>query len=67
MKKIKVGIIGTGGISACHIAGYKALENVELYAFCDINKERAEKCAEKHNVKHIFTDYFEDLQECDRI
>jgi len=44
MDKIKVGIIGAGGISACHIAGYKALENVELYAVCDINEQRAFDC-----------------------
>jgi len=39
-KTIKVAIIGTGGISECHIEGYKKLPEVELYAFCDINRER---------------------------
>jgi len=62
MDKIKVGIIGTGGISYCHIAGYKALDNVDLYAVCDINKERASKCAEANGIKHVFTDYNEMLK-----
>lgn len=62
MNKIKVGIIGTGGISNVHIAGYKALENVELYAACDINEQRAKDCAEKHGMKHVFTDYNEMLK-----
>lgn len=57
MNKLKVGIIGTGSISQSHILGYKALENVELYALCDINKERVEACANKHAVKLTFTDY----------
>lgn len=62
MKKIKVGIIGAGGISECHIAGYKALENVELYAVCDINEQRALNCSKKHGIKHVFTDYNEMLK-----
>lgn len=65
MKKVKVGIIGAGSISEVHIAGYKALENVELYAVCDINEERAKSCAEKNGFKHIFTDYDEMLKLAD--
>lgn len=62
MKKIKVGIIGTGDISSVHIQGYKALENVELYAACDLNEQRVRKVAEEHNIKHVFTDYNEMLK-----
>ena len=62
MKKIKMGIIGAGNISECHIAGYKALENVELYAVCDINEQRAIDCSKKHEFKHVFTDYNEMLK-----
>jgi hypothetical protein len=40
MAKIKIGIIGVGNISECHIAGYKCSPDAELYAFCDINEER---------------------------
>lgn len=57
MEKIKVGIIGAGSISECHISGYKALDNVELYAVCDINEQRAANCANKHNIPYFFTDY----------
>jgi predicted dehydrogenase len=62
MKKIKVGIIGTGSISGVHITGYKALSNVELHAVCDINESRARACAERNGIKHIFTDYNEMLK-----
>ncbi|HEX2926812.1 MAG TPA: Gfo/Idh/MocA family oxidoreductase, partial [Ruminiclostridium sp.] len=62
MKKVKIGIIGAGNISEVHIAGYKALDNVELYAVCDINEERARNSAEKNGFKHVFTDYNEMLK-----
>ena len=65
MGKIKIGIIGAGGISECHISGYKALENVELYAVCDINEQRAINCSKKHDFKHVFTDYNEMLKLCE--
>lgn len=62
MKKIRVAIIGTGGISNLHMAGYKALENVEVVAVCDINKERAQMYAKKYNIPNVFTDYNEMLK-----
>lgn len=62
MNKIKIGVIGTGNISGAHISGYKALDNVELYAACDINEERVKACAEKNGFKHVFTDYNEMLK-----
>ena len=40
MSKLKVGVIGVGGISEMHIGGYKANPNVEIVAFCDINEQR---------------------------
>lgn len=57
MEKIKVGIIGTGGISAVHAAGYEALENVVIHSACDISEQRVREFAKKHDVQNIFTDY----------
>ncbi len=31
MEKLKIAIIGVGGISEAHISAYKALPDVELY------------------------------------
>ncbi|MCU6709610.1 Gfo/Idh/MocA family oxidoreductase [Paenibacillus sp. J5C_2022] len=36
MKKIRVGIIGSGGIAAGHLRAYQAMENVEIVAAADI-------------------------------
>ena len=58
MKKIKIGIVGNGGISRMHAEGYKKLGNVEIYALCDINKERADAMAKDYGVpaERVFTD-----------
>lgn len=55
-KKIKVGIIGVGGIAQSHISAYKANPNVEVYAFCDINEQRLKQQGEAHGVTKLFTD-----------
>ncbi len=64
MSKIKVGIIGIGSISHCHINAYLKNPHVELYAFCDVNKERALAAAEKYNIPagRVFSDMHEMLK-----
>jgi len=56
MAKLKIGVIGVGGISEAHIGGYKKNPNVELTAFCDINEERLKEKGEKYGVTHLYTD-----------
>lgn len=61
-KKIKIGIIGVGGISTAHIPAYLANPNVELYAFCDIDEDRLNMMAEKYNITRKYTDLNEMLK-----
>ncbi|MDD7739821.1 MAG: Gfo/Idh/MocA family oxidoreductase [Fusicatenibacter sp.] len=61
-KKIKVGIIGVGGISNEHIQAYLKNPNVELYAFCDINENQLKKMSEKYGITRCFTDKDEMLK-----
>ena len=56
MDKKKIAVIGVGGISECHIAGYKQNPNAELVAFCDINETRLREKGAKHGVTNLFTD-----------
>ena len=43
-KTYRIGIIGCGGIAnGKHMPSLSKLDNVEMVAFCDIVKERAEK------------------------
>jgi len=64
MKKLKAAIIGTGGISGEHANGYMKNPDVELYALCDIVKERVEEKALKYGVplERTFTDKDEMLK-----
>lgn len=57
MSKIKIGIIGVGSISVEHIKAYINNPEVELYAFCDINKERLNEMAQKYNISKTYVDY----------
>lgn len=63
-KKLKIAVIGCGGISNCHLGGYANNANCEIYALCDINRERAEEKAKKYNVplERVFTDKDEMLK-----
>lgn len=55
---LRVGIIGNGGISNCHMHGYKALgDRVEIVACCDINEAKAKDYAERYNIPHYYTDH----------
>ena len=39
---LRVGIVGTGGISQYHMMGYQALpQQVQVVACCDIDEEKA--------------------------
>ena len=58
---IKVGVIGTGGISGVHLGGYSRNPNVEIYALCDINEKNLARRAEEYKVSRTFTDYREML------
>ena len=69
MKKLKVGIVGVGGISEFHISGYKRNPNVELYAFCDINEQRLKEKGARHGITRLYTDVNEmvKLEELDAV
>jgi predicted dehydrogenase len=62
--KLRVGIIGVGGIAeGKHMPSLAKIDAVDMVAFCDIIKERAEKGAAKYGVHgaKVYTDYTEML------
>lgn len=62
MAKTRVGIIGCGGISNCHMAGYRALpDTVEVVACCDIDENKLKNYAAANNIPAYYTDYNEML------
>ena len=66
MSKLKVGIIGTGGISHEHMKGYLALpDDVEIVGLCDIDEAKVYSYAESYGIdkKYVYTDYNKMLSE----
>ncbi|MCK5739887.1 Gfo/Idh/MocA family oxidoreductase [bacterium] len=65
-KKLKVGVIGSGGIAqGTHLPAWQELEaegRVELTALCDINESIVTAAAKKFGAKKTFTDYAKMLE-----
>jgi len=65
MRNIKIGFIGCGAIAKNkHMTSLSKLPNVEIVAFCDIIKERAEEAKEKFGTAdaRVYEDYNELLK-----
>lgn len=63
MKKLRIGIIGTGNISHCHMAGYKRLsDRVEVVAACDIDEAKLHGYCKQYGIPSEYTDYNEMLR-----
>ena len=59
-KKVRIGVIGTGGIAnGAHLPGYSQIPDAcEIFAMCDIDPVALEKTSAKYpDVPHTFTDY----------
>ena len=57
-KKLKIAVIGAGGIaSLAHMPGYAKMDNVEIVAICDINRDKAEKLAREYYIPHVCENY----------
>ena len=66
MDKVKIGIIGCGGIAnKKHMPSLKSLPNVEMVAFCDIIEERALKAKANFGTPDakVYIDYKELLKD----
>ena len=60
VKKIRVGIIGCGGIAnGKHMPSLSRLNNVEMVAFCDVIEKRALDAKQKYGTADakVYTDY----------
>ena len=58
MKKLRLGLVGSGNMMAIHVKGVLQLDNVEIVAVCDIVEENARKVADAlGGTAKIFSDY----------
>ena len=65
-KRLKVGIIGCGGIAnGKHLPSLKAINRVDLVAFCDLIEEKAIKAAKEYGTPDakVYTDNQELLKD----
>lgn len=65
MKKIRVCVVGCGRIATLNVMGYRDYPDAEVYAVCDLNRERAEAFAKETGASKIYTDYEEALRDPD--
>jgi predicted dehydrogenase len=66
MKKMRIGIVGCGGIANNkHLPAIQKNGNFEAVAFCDIKKDRAEEARFKYGTQdaRVYTDYRELVKE----
>ncbi|MBN1556267.1 MAG: Gfo/Idh/MocA family oxidoreductase [Phycisphaerae bacterium] len=56
-KKLRVGIVGAGAIGTVHANAYKAVDEIETAAFCDVNETALQKAADTFGVSNCFTDF----------
>jgi myo-inositol 2-dehydrogenase / D-chiro-inositol 1-dehydrogenase len=60
--RVRIGAIGTGGIANTHFRNILRIPGVELAAFCDVARDRAEQAAERHSPQaRVYTDFREML------
>ena len=65
-KPLKVGLVGTGGISNRHLTAYlEHPERVRLTAVCDIIEPLAQAYAKKAGVEAVYTDLDDMLRQAD--
>lgn len=58
--KLKIGIIGAGGIAkVSHLPAYARMDNVEIVAICDIIPEKAKLLAEEYGISQVFENYMD--------
>ncbi|NKB70772.1 MAG: gfo/Idh/MocA family oxidoreductase [Candidatus Latescibacteria bacterium] len=62
-KKLRVGIIGAGGIAGAHMRYYAQMDDVELVALADISEAAMAAKAEEYGVESCYTDYKKMLKE----
>lgn len=66
-KKIKIGIVGTGGMANNQANNFKKIPGVELTTCLDVVPGRAEEFAKKHNFQHAAKNLADLLNQVDAV
>ena len=58
MKKLKIGLVGCGGMMSTHLQGVKYVEDAQIVAVCDIIESRAREVSDSlENHPRVFTNF----------
>jgi predicted dehydrogenase len=66
-KKIRIGIVGTGGMANAHAHNFNSIPNVELTSCLDVVPGRAEEFAKKHGIQFVARNLDELLEQVDAV
>ena len=67
MEKVRLGLIGCGGMMKNHAQAFNMVENIEITAVCDLDIERAKDVASVLNDPYVTNDYKTMVDEIDAI
>ncbi len=51
MRKLRVSLIGLGGVAGVHLEGYKKVDEIEVVASAEIQRDRLNQMVEKWGFK----------------
>ena len=63
--KLRVALIGAGGIARAHMRYYQDMDDVEMVAVADVVLERARDCCEEYEIPQAYADYAEMLHQAE--
>ncbi len=61
-EKLRIGLIGAGGIAGTHTNNYKKFNDVDVVAACDVRKDALKKFGAKFGIKKLFPNWQEMLK-----
>ena len=61
-RKVRSAVVGLGAIGPTHVMSLKQIENAELYAVCDLVREKADKFAAENGCR-VYYDFDEMLKD----
>ncbi len=66
MEKVKIGVIGLGGVAQLvHLPNFEKIPNADLTAVAEINRNRLQTISDKFDVKQRFSNYNDMLEKSD--
>lgn len=65
MNKVRIGIVGAGGIAPAHIEAFNNNPYAEVVAICNRNEERARLRAQQYGIPLVYSDYHKLLANSD--